>query len=532
MRFNTHIAGFMGLVTLGFGLPSGGFAQTPLSAIEWLNYPLGVPIITALPPNTAIPSDPTNPTGDEPPVALTVLIPDISVTPLGQAEIGAVGLLPASVTGLPRNLWETSTSSRLGALVRSQNVDDFPAMQTLLYTLLLAEAAPPKDAGQKAEFLLARIDKLIALGAVEPAEAMLDRAGTTTGSTTPDLFRRWFDLTLLNGSEDQACAALMTHPQISPGYSEQVFCTARSGDWLTASLTLDTARALGFMDPFNAEILARFLDPELYEGAPNLSAPPKMTPLIFRLFEAIGTPLPTGSLPRAYAMADLRNTSGWKAELEAAERLARTSALSENRLLGIYTARKPAASGGIWDRVYALQHFDIAIETKDASLIGQALPKVWAAMQTAHLEVPFARLYGGELLDHALPSPLRPLAFRIALLAPTYEDAAQKYAAKSKSDRFLAGIATGTPDLSDAPHPIGRAIAAGFATTALPDRFATSMENGELGLVILQSMRMFTRSSGGNLQGITDSIATFRALGLEDVARRAALQLMLLKRGV
>ena len=46
------------------------------------------------------------------------------------------------------------------------------------------------------------------------------------------------------------------------------------------------------------------------------------SPLLFRLHEAIGEPLPTGALPRAYAVADLRDLAGWKPQLEAAERLA------------------------------------------------------------------------------------------------------------------------------------------------------------------------------------------------------------------
>ena len=57
-----------------------------------------------------------------------------------------------------------------------------------------------------------------------------------------------------------------------------------------------------------------------------------MTPLLFRLHEAIGEPLPTGNLPRSYAVADLRDLAGWKPQLEAAERLAVTGALPANRL--------------------------------------------------------------------------------------------------------------------------------------------------------------------------------------------------------
>ena len=46
--------------------------------------------------------------------------------------------------------------------------------------------------------------------------------------------------------------------------------------------------------------------------------------------EAIGTPLPTAPLPLAFAHSDLRHTAGWKARIEAAERLVRTGAVSAN----------------------------------------------------------------------------------------------------------------------------------------------------------------------------------------------------------
>ena len=53
----------------------------------------------------------------------------------------------------------------------------------------------------------------------------------------------------------------------------------------------------------------------------------------------------------AFAQADMRDNTGWKAQLEAAERLARNGVLDPNQLLGLYTEEKAAASGGVWDRV-------------------------------------------------------------------------------------------------------------------------------------------------------------------------------------
>ncbi len=43
-------------------------------------------------------------------------------------------------------------------------------------------------------------------------------------------------------------------------------------------------------------------------------------------------------------------------------------------------------------------------------------------------------------------------------------------------------------------------------------------------------MILFGRGADGNLGDLTDALAMFRAVGLEDTARRAALQLMLLER--
>ena len=123
-----------------------------------------------------------------------------------------------------------------------------------------------------------------------------------------------------------------------------------SGDWNAAALTLKTAEALGFVTGEQSALLERFLDPEIEDGAAPLPPPSRPSPLVWRMMEAIGEPMPTNTLPVAFAQADLRANAGWKQQIEAAERLARTGAVAPNRLLGLYTERRPAASGGVWDR--------------------------------------------------------------------------------------------------------------------------------------------------------------------------------------
>ncbi|WP_323782249.1 hypothetical protein [Thalassovita sp.] len=490
--------------------PSMALAQAPLSAIDWLNDPAPKPLIQP----------------DEPPVTDTAATPMIDTSRLGEVQADAVGLLPPQMTGLPSGLWRHSHSADLGDLIAAQNLTSLPAMQALFYTLLLAEAEAPAGTGPENLFLQARLDALLQLGAVEPVQALLDRTGTGNAA----LFSRWFDATLLTGDEDLACAKLVSQPHLAPSYAARVFCTARNGDWSTAALTMDTARALGFLNGQEEALLHRFLDPEPFEGEPLPHPPVRPSPLIFRLREAIGEPMPTTPLPRAFSVSDLRGTMGWKAQIAAAERLAQTGALAENRLLGIYTERLPAASGGIWDRVDAVQRFDIALHARDPEAVARTLPKAFIAMKVARLEVPFAKLFAAKLLELPLRGETARAAYRVALLSPQYETAAQKFGGEFRSMTFLTALAQGHPQQAVAKTELERAILQGFGATTLPDLFRIDMDAGRLGEVILRAMLLYERAVRGEVNELATALATFRAVGLEDAARQAALQILLLDR--
>lgn len=88
----------------------------------------------------------------------------------------------------------------------------------------------------------------------------------------------------------------------------------------------------------------------------------------------------------------LRTTSGWKAQLEAAERLARARALPAGILDQLYTAQRPAASGGVWERAAAVQALDAALATGDAARIGPALVTAFQRMEQAGLRDSFAAI--------------------------------------------------------------------------------------------------------------------------------------------
>lgn len=520
-----HRQGLRNICCLCFALAlaTEGRADEPLSAIDWLSRSVATPGTTASAPLGT-------PTGaqalDTAPAAGTTIEP-ITTTRIDGPNPDAIGILPVTSTGLARDLWGTSTSADLARLVRAERIDTLPAIQGLLFTLLLAELDPPMDSDGHGLLYLARIDRLLDLGALDPALAMLEGPAIRSGEP----FRRWFDAALLTGQEDRACEVMRATPEIAPTFPARVFCLARGGDWNAAALSLRTGEALGHLDADTAALLSRFLDPELFEGEPPLPVPARPSPLELRLMEAIGEPLPTSMLPLAFAQADLRSNAGWKSRLEAAERLARTGAIDASRLWALYTERQAAASGGVWDRVEAIRRLDAALETEEADAVAQALPEAWRQMQKIELEVPFAARYGARLAELDLPDAAGVLAFRIGLLSPDFERIAARRAPLGGIEPFLIGIARGNLDGVAPTDTTAGAIKAAFNRYAsLSEDHARLVSENRVGEAILTAIGQITDGARGDLRDVTAGLYLLRHVGLESVARRAGLELLLLER--
>lgn len=493
------------------GLMAGsGWAQSPMSAIDWLSD------------TAAAPETPAVSAG--PDVTTSAAVGDVSVSTLDGPGVGAVGVLSSAATGLPETLWVGTPITRIQALFSTLQPSRLAAINDLVVTLMLAEAGP----GAKADgepLLLARVDLLLSRGALEPAAALLDQAGTGDAAR----FRRAFDVALLTGAEDRACNTLRQSPGVRPTYPARIFCLARTGDWNAAALTLDAARALGQVNTDDDTLLASFLDPEL---ADHLAVPRGMTPspLTFRMLDAIGEPLPTGPLPLAFAQSDLRSSIGWKAQLEAAERLARVGAISPARLIDLFTRRAPSASGGIWDRVAAVQALEKALHDKDAGAVAQTLAPAYEEMRAEGLEVPFAVAVGPKLQDVTLSGPASELAYRITLLTSDYEAATRRHThdPASKRDDFLTGLARGLPDGTPPYDQMSAAVAQAFAGAPPPRELGDLARKGRLGEAILMATKMVDAGISGDFKQLTAGLAFLRSVGLEDVSRRAGLQALIL----
>lgn len=484
--------------------------ERPISAIEWLSAPAAPPAPQRRPAPVS-----------EPPVAESVLTPTITTAPLDGKTGRATGLFPPSRRGLPQRLWDGSNADKVIALLRETPQRPVPALGQLVQDLMLVRAAPPR-AGGGTELLAARVDRLLVTGAAEDALSLLE----ASTDASPELFRRRFDAALLTGAEDYACAAMEAEPTLAPNWSARVFCLARGGDWPAAALTLGTARALGDLSEDEEALLTRFLDPDLFEGSPPLPMPEQISPLDFRMREAIGEPVPTATLPLAYTAADLRHNMGWKSRIEAGERLSRHGALAPETLLALYREGRPSASGGVWDRVAAIQALDTALTRSDTAAADAALPEAWAAMVEAQIEPAFATLWGTRLARMEFTGAQKDLACRLIILSP----AAAVLPSKPKPGMAYA-IATGMSPLP-APQNLREAALADGLTVAppVPDMIALS-EADRAGEALLMSVTLFERGRNGDPADLRDALATLRALGQEQTARHAALQILLLERG-
>lgn len=508
MHMTNHAirAALLGL-TLAAGPVAAQDSDAPLSAIDWFKN--NQPTQSEAPTPTQVPTRPAP--------------GQIDVSELAPAAPDSVGLISSAVSGFAPTIWSASQSTDLTEILAEMQVPHTPALSVLLTRLMVTEAESP--IGAPGAFLAARIETLMRLGDVEPAISLLERVGP---ETDPVLFQLWADLKLLQGDDRSLCDSLVKEPQLSPGYDYTIYCLSRSGDWPTAATTLLAAEALGVLDPDTILLLTRYLDPELFEGTPvEFDSTRDASPLEFRMLAGIGAPLPTDDLPLAYAHSDLSGLIGWKAQITASERLARTGAVNENRLLGIYTANTASASGGVWDRVSAIQRLDADLDAGDPEQLTQSLTQAWDVFEPVGLRFVLSNLYGDTLARREWPNAEgAALAHEVAMLSRTYQGVADLHWPTNERQAFLDALAIGQVQATRYSSPLADAIRAGFEKTPSL-KYTDLLARDADGQALLLAISSVTAGADSYLSDIADTISVLRVLGLSDFARQFSLQLLL-----
>ena len=502
--------GFCGAFGVFFAFASSAQDAAPLSAIDWLSDSISVPAVEP-PPVTDIP--------------LATLPSNITVLPLDTPTPDSVGLQPASDLNLDAGLWGRSSAADLARALMElpDGADAPPALRRFLTRLLTSEFDPPIDAAIDDSFFLARVDRLLAAGQLGKADALIELAGTTEA----ERFRRSFDIALLRGTETEACQIVETTPELLPTYPTRIFCLARLGQWDVAALTLRNAEALGILTPEEDALLLHFLDPELFEGE-DIPAPPRVpTPLLFRLFEAVGERIPTDQLPVAFAFADLGSTVGWQARLRATERLIATEALSFEQAIPVFRERKPAASGGIWERVGALQALLAALDKRDLDTLNNTLSAAWNVARRGGFEAAMAEWVTPRLTDYDLSGSAKDAAFEMALFSGDL-DQAEAFVSETPEDQFLLALAQGQGSAVPGANPLNQSILRGLGALSPGRTFEALVRDDRSGEALFRALEALKRGAVGNPRATRQSLALLRQLGLGDLARQVAVELILI----
>ena len=492
------------------------FAVEPLSAIPWLSLSVDP---AAAPP-------PARPAGTPAAEASDT----ITVTPLNDVRRDATGLVPPAESGFARDLWGPTRADEARSLILAHRPRAAPEARALFHRLLLAEADAPPGSDGTAALLIARVDRLLGMGAVEEASALLGMADPNT----PDLFRRWFDAGLLLDEAEPPCDALRQNPSLSPTLPARVFCLARGGDWNAAEITLTLGEGVGSIPPDQERLLARFLDPALFEGEPDPAIPDPLTPLDFLLREAVGLARPSGPLPLAFLQADLDEHAPMRVRIDAAERLALSDAVAPGVLFEAYRAGEPAASGGAWDRAAAVQDLDAAFAAGDPARIGTALVSADRALAARGLRVAFARDSAAALaeVDPGGLSPVaRRAAFELLLLADDPETARPFADPADPRDRALLAVAGVGEAPPDGPDDLTRAALDGLAPRGPGDtreiRLRAALESGRQGAALIEALDLLPASGPADPAALRAALHILTAAGQTAAARRVALQTLL-----
>ncbi|SMO49372.1 hypothetical protein [Paracoccus laeviglucosivorans] len=503
-----------------------GFARPPLSASDWLSGSIQQPgTVSAWRPGEPRPKELQRKSRQQ--IAPSGAVEPVGVTRLGQGNPDSKGTVSPRTAGLPDTLWGDSDGMVLAQQVLASN-PRLPMLRRLERRLLAAQLQPPKAApGTEGALFLARVDKLLDMGATGAAKELL----LTAGPADPQRFRRLFDIALLSGDEAEACAIMDRTPGVAPSFPARIFCLAMGGDWAAAALVFHGADGLGQIDPQMATLLAHYLDDGFSDSSEMLPPPSVVTPLDLRLHEAIGQPLPSSNLPLAFALADLDQNGGWKARLDAAERLARAGAIPSSRLREIYVEQKPAASGGVWDRAAAIQTLVNALSTRDRAGIEAALPPAFDLMVAAGLGPALADMVGAEIGAMSLPGRAGQIGLWLALQSGQWQVVSEPSADAQPFDLWLLDFASG---LADARPPSGNGadrasvlLQAFRADTPLAERPAQQITGNRRGEALLDAIADTDAGLDGDLARAAQGLRTLRALDQGEVARQAAVELIL-----
>jgi hypothetical protein len=309
---------------------------------------------------------------------------------LAPPGIDAIGLAGPAEGGFDQNLWAGSDGEFILALLGGLPVaTENPPLRALAQRVLMT-GAPVQGVAEPGSILSARAERLLAMGDLEGATALLDRVPSTNNDS--QIARLVVQAALLRGDQETACSrAADIAPSSDAAFWAEVtiYCRLADGDQEGARLALDLLRDQGQTDDAAFVSLAESI--AAGEPAAVPAGPGGPSALHIALYRLADLPLPDMALasatPELLAVAAREPRLVAGDHLAVAERSFLVGALSTDGLAEQYRTAAPEQGEDVlrqiataWGpRTRALAYN--ALPEQGTPERGQLLDALWRAAQ-------------------------------------------------------------------------------------------------------------------------------------------------------
>ena len=327
----------------------------------------------------------------------------IKINQLPGISKNSIGIFGGTRLGLPFSIWSNESETLIASKVEKIPVSRLFHLNRFLKRILLVEADPPitdqdsKYSGR--DFLRARLLKLITMGALDDAEALIE---TSQPTSDPALVDIWTDIAFLTRRLDGFCDMVLQSHNVQVLPSHRIICLARSGDWNAAALALATYSSIGEINDTLEPLLINYLDHEAELKVERKKSCELRTPALLYLCEISGIRTPDHKLSVKFLYSNLGRTNSLRKRIAASERFVQSGAMDPNILFSTYKIKQPSASGGIWERARIIQELDknFNIQELNQTILLQSLSLAVGEFTNRNLLTQFTEVYGQKIREH------------------------------------------------------------------------------------------------------------------------------------
>ncbi len=451
---------------------------------------------------------------------------------LGAINVNGIGLISIERTKLPSDLWSNSSEKVLSEKLNSMPNLSLTTTNKILKRLLLVDAKPPlnsigvKNMGYL--FLLARIDQLINLGAIDEVEEILNYIK----EPSVELMKRKIQVAYLNGRLSKTCDLANNYPNFEGMLQFKIICLVRKNDWQAAALAFTVGSSLNKFDEKEKQLLLNYLDPDIETNSHYNIEINDLSPTHFYLMHGKKELKPSDILPNKYAYAFSLFGMPPKLRIKYMEQLASNYVVNANTLFSLYRSSLNEDKENANDSIIIVMQLEQALKSDSEQRKLLALKQATRVFQKKKLLVHLSNEYSDELKNLYFSEDKRLNDLVIALLSLTdgMNDDLFMLESSDPDINCLIDIKTNVfinyetdSDLCEFVKKLnGEIIKKSFPTNRNID---AQMEKG---LILLESLNLLENGLSTEFEEVKLSLSMLTKIGLIDLVNEISVELIAL----